>query len=170
MIYGGKLMFKDKFLIFIILVIALLSIGVASAEESSINVTSGDDLNAEVVTSMYDENTSLDVASEDNSIESGDDNTFSNKSFTQLNNTINSASDIKLDSNYKMAESEANNFTNGITISKNISINGNGFIIDANNLGRIFNINGDYTVSLTNITLANGKNSVGGAIIMEMLN
>ncbi len=149
---------------------ALLSIGVASAEESSINVTSGDDLNAEVVTSMYDENTSLDVASEDNSIESGDDNTFSNKSFTQLNNTINSASDIKLDSNYKMAESEANNFTNGITISKNISINGNGFIIDANNLGRIFNINGDYTVSLTNITLANGKNSVGGAIIIEMLN
>ena len=163
-------MFKGKFLIFIILVMALLSIGVASAEESSINVTSGDDLNAEVVTSMYDENTSLDVASEDNSIESGDDNTFSNKSFTQLNNTINSASDIKLDSNYKMAESEANNFTNGITISKNISINGNGFIIDANNLGRIFNINGDYTVSLTNITLANGKNSVGGAIIMEMLN
>lgn len=163
-------MFKGKFLIFIILVMALLSIGVASAEESSINVTSGDDLNAEVVTSMYDENTSLDVASEDNSIESGDDNTFSNKSFTQLNNTINSASDIKLDSNYKMAESEANNFTNGITISKNISINGNGFIIDANNLGRIFNINGDYTVSLTNITLANGKNSVGGAIIIEMLN
>ena len=65
-----KEMFKNKILIFIILVIALLSIGVASAEESSINATdtvSLDDSSTEVVTSVYDENTSLDVASEDNS-------------------------------------------------------------------------------------------------------
>ena len=55
------------------------------------------------------------------------------------------------------------NFTNGVIISKDATIIGNGFTIDARNLGRIFNINGS-NFTLTNATLANGKNIDGGAI------
>ena len=177
-------MFKNKILIFIILMIALLSIGVASATESSMNATDTvglDDSTIEVVTSTYDENTSLDVVSEDNSqiqcennietsfddelISSSDSPTQNNivdsgetpKTFTQLNETINTANGtLTLDSNYKMTADEANTFKYGITISKNITIDGKGFTIDANNLGRIFNIVSG-NVSLINVTLSNGE-------------
>ena len=183
-------MFKNKILIFIILITALLSISVASAEESSINAT--DDSSMEVVTSVYDENTSLDVVSKDNietfkedsnTLKSGDNTIFSNnalslneatqnelvetsKTFTQLNDTISRAdSTLVLDSNYTMTNDDKTNFADGITISKNIIIDGNGFTIDANGLGRIFNITSGCTVSLTNVTLANGNHTYDGGAI-----
>ena len=199
-------MFKDKFLIFIILIIALLSISVASAEDVSSNATdtqesvilTHDDLSTKTTTSTYDENTSLEY---DNSqseniletykedvnfsnentlgdVESSDDTAFSNndlissnepttqnniirneklvsKSFTQLKEEIELASDtLTLDSNYKMTANEENSFKNGISIFKNINIDGNGFTIDANNLKMIFKIGNRFSVSLS-ITISN---------------
>ena len=199
-------MFKDKFLIFIILIIALLSISVASAEDVSSNATdtqesvilTHDDLSTKTTTSTYDENTSLEY---DNSqseniletykedvnfsnentlgdVESSDDTAFFNndlissnepttqnniihneklvsKSFTQLKEEIELASDtLTLDSNYKMTANEENSFKNGISIFKNINIDGNGFTIDANNLKMIFKIGNRFSVSLS-ITISN---------------
>lgn len=199
-------MFKDKFLIFIILIIALLSISVASAEDVSSNATdtqesvilTHDDLSTKTTTSTSDENTSLEY---DNSqseniletykedvnfsnentlgdVESSDDTAFSNndlissnepttqnniirneklvsKSFTQLKEEIELASDtLTLDSNYKMTANEENSFKNGISIFKNINIDGNGFTIDANNLKMIFKIGNRFSVSLS-ITISN---------------
>ena len=199
-------MFKDKFLIFIILIIALLSISVASAEDVSSNATdtqesvilTHDDLSTKTTTSTYDENTSLEY---DNSqseniletykedvnfsnentlgdVESSDDTAFSNndlissnepttqnniirneklvsKSFTQLKEEIELASDtLTLDSNYKMTANEENSFKNGISIFKNINIDGNEFTIDANNLKMIFKIGNRFSVSLS-ITISN---------------
>ncbi len=207
-------MFKNKILIFIILIIALLSIGVASAEESSMNATDTvsldyDDSSTEVVTSANDENTSLDVASKDNNIETSSDdvktfNSFSNENtlddakssnsdnttfynndlisssnsatqndiltsdepetFTQLNEAISSdtTGTLTLNSNYKRVEGESD-----ITISKDITIDGKGFTIDANKLGRIFYVNNGCTLSLTNITLANGKTTDNGGAIFN---
>ena len=74
-------MFKNKFIIFIMLIIVLLSVSAVSAEDSSVNTTQEavsiniDDSSTEVVTSAYDENTSLDVASKDSS-QSDDIKTF----------------------------------------------------------------------------------------------
>ena len=202
------IMFQNKILIFIILIIALLSISVASATESSINATDTvstcDDSSTEVVTFTYDENTSLDVAPKDNIETSSQDvktfNSISNentldeakssntifsnndlisssnpptqndivaneettpKTFTDLNKTItsNTNSTLKLDSNYKRVDGD-----NEITISKDITIDGNGFTIDANKQGIIFKINNGCTVNLNNLTLANGKSYGGGAI------
>ena len=198
-------MFKDKFLIFIILIIALLSISVASAEDVSSNATdtqesvilTHDDLSTKTTTSTYDENTSLDDNSQSENIletykedvnfsnentlgdvESSDDTAFSNndlissnepttqnniirneklvsKSFTQLKEEIELASDtLTLDSNYKMTANEENSFKNGISIFKNINIDGNGFTIDANNLKMIFKIGNRFSVSLS-ITISN---------------
>ena len=199
-------MFKNKFLIFIILVLALLTMGVASAEESSLDIADTQDTvvstslvndsGTEAVASEYDDGNSLDVASEDSdnlksqnvlSAKSDDfeDNAVStsdviansndvvglndnSKTFTDLNATIAGASGtLTLDSDYKMTSDESSNFKSGITIEKwsPITINGNGHTIDANKLGGIFNIaTGTGTVTLTNVTLINGKSEYGGAI------
>ena len=63
-----------------------------------------------------------------------------------------------------MTAKEAADFTNGITINKDITIDGKGHTIDAKTLGRIFSIGEGFTVTLTNATLINGKADKGGAI------
>ena len=45
-----------------------------------------------------------------------------------------------------MTTKEAFDFTNGITINKDITIDGKGHTIDAKNLGRIFSIGEGFTV------------------------
>lgn len=61
-------------------------------------------------------------------------------------------------------DSEKTSFADGITIDKDITIDGNGFTIDANDSGRIFNIINGSTLTLQNIILANADSSTGGAI------
>ena len=88
------------------------------------------------------------------------------RNFTYLNSLIqrgeteiNINYDIKLD----LFNNEAYTFLNGINInSDNIIINGNNHTIDAQNLIRIFN--NQKNVTLKNITLINGNNTLGGAI------
>ena len=63
-----------------------------------------------------------------------------------------------------MTDDEAAGFVNGVAINKNIRIDGKGHTIDAKNLGRIFEIDGGFAVTLTNVTLTNGNATVGGAI------
>ena len=56
--------------------------------------------------------------------------------------------------------SESDTITDGIKINKNITINGNGHIIDANGQTRIFNINASE-VNIKGITFENAKNVPG---------
>ena len=63
-----------------------------------------------------------------------------------------------------MTDDEAAGFVGGVAINKNIRIDGKGHTIDAKNLGRIFEIDGGFAVTLTNVTLTNGKADNGGAI------
>ena len=87
------------------------------------------------------------------------------RTFTDLQNAIGLVTGtITLNQNVAMTAKEAADFTNGITINKDITIDGKGHTIDAKNLGRIFNIGEGFTVTLTNATLINGKAAEGGAI------
>ena len=87
------------------------------------------------------------------------------RTFTDLQNAIGLVTGtITLNQNVAMTAKEADNFTNGITINKDITIDGKGHTIDAKNLGRIFSIGEGFTVTLTNATLINGKADKGGAI------
>ena len=87
------------------------------------------------------------------------------ETFTDLQNAIGLVDGIlTLDSDIAMTDDEAANFVNGVIINKNIRIDGKGHTIDAKNLGRIFEIDGGFTVTLTNATLTNGNATVGGAI------
>ena len=83
-------------------------------------------------------------------------------SFTDLENLIKDAesgSTINLDSDYAYDEGFS---INGITINKNITINGNGHTLDGKNAARILNIDGGYVV-LNNTVFRNGyaSNSIG---------
>ena len=87
------------------------------------------------------------------------------RTFTDLQNAIGLVTGtITLNQNVAMTAKEAADFTNGITINKDITIDGKGHTIDAKNLGRIFSIGEGFTVTLTNTTLINGKATEGGAI------
>ena len=87
------------------------------------------------------------------------------RTFTDLQNAIGLVTGtITLNQNVAMTAKEAADFTNGITINKDITIDGKGHTIDAKNLGRIFSIGEGFTVTLTNATLINGKATEGGAI------
>ena len=87
------------------------------------------------------------------------------ETFTDLQNAIGLVDGIlTLDSDIAMTDDEAANFVNGVIINKNIRIDGKGHTIDAKNLGRIFEIDGGFAVTLTNVTLTNGNATVGGAI------
>ena len=87
------------------------------------------------------------------------------ETFTDLQNAIDLVDGIlTLDSDIAMTDDEAANFVNGVIINKNIRIDGKSHTIDAKNLGRIFEIDGGFAVTLTNVTLTNGNATVGGAI------
>ena len=87
------------------------------------------------------------------------------ETFTDLQNAIDLVDGIlTLDSDIAMTDDEAAGFVNGVAINKNIRIDGKGHTIDAKNLGRIFEIDGGFAVTLTNVTLTNGKADKGGAI------
>ena len=87
------------------------------------------------------------------------------RTFTDLQNAIGLVTGtLTLNQNVAMTAKEAADFTNGITINKDITIDGKGHTIDARDLGRIFSIGEGFTVTLTNATLINGKATEGGAI------
>ena len=87
------------------------------------------------------------------------------ETFTDLQNAIDIVTGtLTLNQNVVMTDDEAANFVNGVIINKNIRIDGKGHTIDAKNLGRIFEIDGGFAVTLTNVTLTNGKADNGGAI------
>ena len=79
---------------------------------------------------------------------------------TEINNA---AATLELNKNYTFTASSGE----GITISKNLEIDGKGNYIDASKQGRIFKIDNGYTLTLKNIIIKNGyhSNGDGGAIL-----
>lgn len=88
--------------------------------------------------------------------------------FTDLQTLITSASSggtIILDKDYKYDSTTDSSLTNGITINKNITIIGNGHIIDGNSTKRAFKISGGYTFNISDLIIQNCYySSSGGAI------
>lgn len=102
-----------------------------------------------------------------------DDNDYVNSlganpgSFSDLEALINNTpvgDTLNLNDDYSF--NEITDKSKGISINKNITINGNGHTIDGKNLARIFNINA-YNVILKNINFINGNSDNGGAIYLN---
>ena len=88
------------------------------------------------------------------------------KTFTDLQNAINMVEgDIRLNSNVTMLASEADKFVNGIVVDHLVNLKCDGFTINANNLGRIFNVTSTADkLNIYNANLINGNADIGGAI------
>ncbi|SDA64430.1 C1 family peptidase, partial [Methanobrevibacter millerae] len=86
-----------------------------------------------------------------------------NNTFTELERLINAAGQyLTLDDDYSFYNETDNN--TGVLINKdNFVLNGNGHILDAKNLSRIFNITAN-NVTLKDLVLINGNAQKGGAI------
>ena len=177
---------KKIYLLALMLLICILSISTISATENTANkeVISADNNNANNLETniQYDdvstskENVELNLEENKNNDKEGqsqkDETTTepnAELSFTELNNTINgnTNSTIYLSNNYKYNSASDNNFKNGIPISRNLNVYGNGVTIDGNNIARIFNVtNLGLNVNFYNINFINGNSSRGGAIHM----
>ncbi len=73
--------------------------------------------------------------------------------------------DIYLSSNVTMLDSEADKFVNGIVVDHLVNLKCDGFTINANNLGRIFNVTSTADkLNIYNANLINGNADIGGAI------
>ena len=88
------------------------------------------------------------------------------KTFTDLQKAINMVEgDIHLSSNVTMLAGEADNFVNGIVVDHLVNLKCDGFTINANNLGRIFNVTSTADkLNIYNANLINGNVDIGGAI------
>ena len=92
-------------------------------------------------------------------------NQFYDGSFTALQYLINSSGNvINLTKNYNFSMMSDKLLTNGIYINKDLTINGNGHVINGDDQARIFNING-HKVVLNNITFINGYTPDNGGAI-----
>lgn len=142
-------------MLLIAFVVLFVSIGAVCAQE---NVTS-DDVND--INDVDDVGGLADAASpklgQEETAEVLSDDEVGN--FTELSGLISqssSGSTINLTKDYKRIPSEG--YSNGISISKEITINGNGHTIDASNGAGIFSVSGSNVV-LNNITFTNAYNS-----------
>ncbi|MEE1135045.1 MAG: hypothetical protein UHW60_09755, partial [Methanobrevibacter sp.] len=170
-----------KSIIMLMLVIFLFSLtsvcagemddAMASDDTDQIVLSSNDGI-AEDNLKTGDEKVTLaesdDSAESDVSLKSSEGDVLSSSgNFGELQKLIDDASEnseINLERNYTYAVG-TDTITNGITISKSLTINGNGFTIDAQGKSRIFNIASEITVALNNITFINGYvDGDGGAV------
>ena len=160
-------------IIFIIAILLILSINSAFAY----------DINGELDTINEDFDEGLNVPIEENNQEwdvpvedfdeglnaPDEDNQLSQetRTFANLNQDINENQydEINLTCDYTFNSTSDKNYKQGISISRNLTINGNGHTLDGNNAARIFNItNNNLNVILKDLIFINGKNTNGGAI------
>ncbi|WP_407415423.1 Ig-like domain-containing protein [Methanobrevibacter sp.] len=148
-------MFKKRYL-FLIIFVCLFVISTVSAEEISNETISYDSSLMTDNVSEYD----LSISSSDKEIQRSADN----GTFTDLQKKINNAdvgSTITLENDYKYTSEFP---TEGISINKTLTIDGNGHIIDALGQSRIFFIN-STKVTLNNILFKNGNATDNGGSI-----
>ena len=120
--------------------------------------------------SAVDTNQTDDLAAEDSDTVTQDiltDESVGAGDFKQLNDNVTSATTtLELTKNYTYNPDVDLDYKDGINITKDITVEGNGYTIDGNGQSRIFNIV-NATVTLKNINFINGNASSGGAICFE---
>ena len=176
---------KKLYLSVLLILVCILSISTISATENTTNkdvisVDNNQKINLET-NIQYDgvstskENVELNLKENNNDKEdkSGEDETTTDNedplNFIDLNNTINgnNNSTIYLSNDYKFNNDSDYNLYDGVKITRDLEIYGNGITIDANNMARIFNvIDSNLKVNFYNINFINGNrnDTHGGAI------
>ncbi len=168
-IYGGEIMSNKKIIFLAILFVGILAISTASAADNSTNDLIHSEQNA-VDLAISDDSDIIAVDNNEEVLSATQKDTLSASqgSFKELSDLIDKTKEkgiIKLKKDYKYDDS----FTNvGITIDKEITIDGNNHIIDGNNLARAFYITGSNVVikniQFKNCFRGNAYGVLGGSI------
>ena len=164
---------NKKIIYFAIFIIGLIAISGVSANEIDSDIADISNSNGVVNT---DEMNNQQISLEDSTILSSNcyeeesleaESQLTNCNFSSLNSTINDNydSEINLNTNYTFNNNSDSIFTNGINITRSLTINGNGHTINANNQARIFRILNNNTVIFKDIIFINGKSSGVNSII-----
>ncbi|MBO7731820.1 MAG: hypothetical protein J6S67_04690, partial [Methanobrevibacter sp.] len=155
-------MFSKKYIcLLLIFIVGLMAVSQVSAAEDNINDTVGMDENEEII---LEKNTSHDVLAAEN----GNDLLSANPTFKDLNDVINGNDDsvINLAQDYKFDSNIDTDFKKGIVIDRDLTINGNGHMIDADGRARIFNVTDTHVVLFNNISFVKGSGQGNaGAVI-----
>ena len=155
-------MINKKLITLALLLVTLFLIsGVSAAENTTDSTTINSEMPVDEIQSFSNENIVKKV--NDGEIIGETDN----GTFTDLQKKIDAAGEggiVNLENNYTYE----NTFSRtGINITNPITINGNGFTINALKQSTIFNITTSNKVILNNITFINGQSNFGGAIIFN---
>lgn len=139
---------NKKYLLLFCLIILLFAIPSVLAGDAEDTVIANDNSDVLEIT-----NQDIDEIQNDELLTEGEAKTFSD-----LNNAINGNSDseVYLDSDYNYSSVSDSGFKSGITINRNVTVNGNGHTIDAKKSARIFQVNSS-NVTFINITFLNGN-------------
>ena len=170
-------------LLVLMFLVCILSITAISATENTTNkdVISADNNNENNLErniryddiSTSEENCEIDLEENDENKQSNsrtDQTTAINEeplTFTDLNTAINGNinSTVYLSNNYKYNDTSDDVFINGIPLSRDLTIYGNGVTIDGNHMAKIFNVcKSGINVQFYNITFINGHSEEGGAV------
>ena len=152
--------FKKTLLVFFLIICVLFSVSSVVAGDVNDEVIASESQDSDVVSQAAVEVDNDNQKIENNLISSSSEDILSEKdngTFTALQDKISNAAEgatIALENDY------ANDgvLADGILISKSITINGNGYTIDAQHKSRIFNVTAKFI---------NGNASYGGAIFTE---
>ncbi len=144
-------------LLMVILVIVSLSAASAADTNQTDYLTASEDC----------DNLEIDDETENLQIDENSEVLSATGNFTSLSEQINADGvyQITLNDDYTRQAGE-----NDIVINKSFTINGNNHKIDANNLGRIFNVTDSGYLTLNNLVLCNGLADNGGAIYLQTPN
>ena len=160
--------FKKTLLVFFLIICVLFSVSSVVAGDVNDEVIASESQDSDVVSQAAVEVDNDNQKIENNLISSSSEDILSEKdngTFTALQDKISNAAEgatIELENDY------ANDgvLSDGILISKSITINGNGYTIDAQHKSRIFNVTANNVI-LNDIKFINGNASYGGAIFTE---
>ena len=154
-------MLNKKIMVIVILLVSLLAIsGVSAVDNVTRDIVSNDVASEEVVSVENDKQVIESVDVEIDYL-----NTNSEGTFTDLANEItNAKGELNLTKNYRYHSNIDSNYQNGIVITKKITINGNGVIIDGGKQTRAIVISYGGVV-LNNISFVNCNNRGGAGAI-----
>ena len=158
-----KVLLNKKIIVLTILLVSLLAISAVSAADNATSDVVGAE---ETITDAINVEEEKEVVSaKENQVFLGNESQVG--TFDELSSLITNTFEggtLELDKDYKYI----NGSTEGISIDKQITIDGKGHIVDGNNLSKIFNINEffiDGNIVLKNISFINGYTNNNGAAI-----
>ncbi|WP_298521426.1 Ig-like domain repeat protein [uncultured Methanobrevibacter sp.] len=153
--------FKREIIAIVLIICMLFTISAISAADSTTDVVSVTNDSVEAVSEDV-ANDNLAMKNDVEILKDGEVGTFNELSENLTSSSISAYDTVYLNKDYVYSDTDT--ITSGITISKHMTIDGQGHKIDAKGKTKIFTLTSGYNIIFKNITFCNGYGKWGGAI------